>query len=92
MTDVTDRTDGQTDTDRMLQKEVLNQEIYTEGRNISIDINNMTEVRKESQRFNPHVFPCSSQHLNHVLLILCPPQTHHVHKTLKCFPCSFIID
>ena len=38
MTDVTDRTDGQTDIDRMLQKEVLNQEIYTEGRNISIDV------------------------------------------------------
>ena len=37
MTDVTDGTDRQTDTDRMLQKEVLNQEIYTEGRNISID-------------------------------------------------------
>ena len=52
----------------------------------------MTEVRKETQRFNPHVFPCCSQHLNHVLLILCPPQTHHVHKTLKCFPCLFIID
>ena len=38
MTDVTVGTDGQTDTDRMLQKEVLNQEIYTEGRNISIDV------------------------------------------------------
>ena len=49
----------------------------------------MTEVRKETQRFNPHVFPCCSQHLNHVLLILCPPQTHHVHKTLKCFPCLY---
>ena len=38
MTDVTVGTDRQTDTDRMLQKEVLNQEIYTEGRNISIDV------------------------------------------------------
>ena len=37
MTDVTDRTDGQTDTDRMFQKEVLNHYIHTEGRNISID-------------------------------------------------------